>query len=352
MSLVKEYNKAIAMGMTDLRFMSRLCRDYTESVSANLKERFCKDWNVPIKVTAEPYFSERLAVYNQYSACIERFGEFLEVVERLGGEQNYFALYNKTKDAAINYLNTNEAMIFFKEKEDMNKFAGVTGFPTSSIFKQTFIGKTFVSIDLRKGNFTALHHYNPAIVGGCATYEEFMAMFTDEPYLWASKYIRQVIFGNVNPKRQVTYEKYLMSLILKDALQVVPEESVVYVSADELVFDADMITATQLDMLRFISKGYAENKGIPTRFEYFLMKYIPEAETYCKVFLPEKSTGVKVELKCMTHTMMPFVLKALYRNRVTSSDSVFEIEGKLAKWLTSTKISSKGLPKVLRSWEV
>jgi len=180
-----------------------------------------------------------------------------------------------------------------------------------------------------------------------------MAMFTDEPYLRNSKYIRQVIFGNVNPKRQVTYERYLMGLILQDVLNVVPKESVVYVSADELVFDADLFNDEQLDIgiIHLITEKH-EKHGITTRVEYFLLTYIPEADTYCKVFLPEQANGVVIDLKCMSHTMMPFVVKALYRNRVTNSDLVFETEGKLAKWLTSVKIGSKGLPKALKSWEV
>jgi len=344
--MLDTYKKFIENGTVhDIQGVATLCRVYSERITDRLKQRFCKDWNIPIKITAEPYFSERLAIYNLYKECVDKYAEFIELVTKLGGEQNYFELYNKTKDKAITYLNENDAMKYFREKEDMSKYKGINGFPTSSIFKRTFIGKTFISIDLRKGNFTALKHYNPDIVGNCSTYEDFMKMFTDESYLRESKYIRQVIFGNVNPKRQVTYEKYLMSLILQDLLlSEVPKETVVFVSADEIVLDADLYTQELIGTInQIVEKHY--NEGITTRIEYFSLKYIPETETYCKVFLPYEGK-CEVELKCMTHTMMPFVIKALYREKVKSSDLVFELDGQLAKWLTYPKISLKGLPNV------
>ncbi len=351
MSLLKDYEKMVADNtINNLVYVKDMLRTYTEGVSISLKERFCKDWAIPIKLTAEPYFSERLAIYNQYSPCIERFAEFIDLVERLGGEPKYFALYNATKDLAIKYLNENEAMTYFKEQEDMSQFPCAKGFPTSSIFKQTFIGKKFISVDIIKGNFTALKFYNSSIVGNCDTYDEFMKMFTDEPYLRQSKYIRQVIFGNVNPKRQVKLESYMMNMLLSDLLRVVPTNSVVYVSSDELVFDADLYTPTMLEDFKKIVDTHRET-GITTREEHFTLKFIPEADVYCKVLrtVDGKST---LDLKCMSHTMMPFVIKALCRERFTSSDYVFELDSKTAKWLEPYKISRKGLPKLRKSWEV
>lgn len=81
---------------------------------------------------------------------------------------------------------------------------------------------------MKKANFTALRHYNKDIVGGKDTYEDFLGMFTDENYFKESKYIRQVIFGNVNPKRQITYEKFLMDKVLVKLLTVFEKSSVAF----------------------------------------------------------------------------------------------------------------------------
>lgn len=351
MTLRDEYAEALRMGKgADMPYMVKLCRQYAEPVTKGLKERFCKDWNIPIRLYSEPYFSERLALYDQYKACVLKFADFLVLVERLGGEQPYFAEYHRVKDAAIKYLNENEAMLYLRDKEDMSKFPGLKDFPSNDIFKQTFIGKQFVSIDLVKGNFTALKHYNPATVGGCETYDDFMKMFTDEAYIRESKYIRQVIFGKVTPKRQVTYETYMMSLVLKDLLEFVPRETVVYVSTDELVLDVDTYTAAMFSQMTDVVYKHRKD-GINTSIEHFQLGFISETGTYYKLDLASDMTSAVLEFKCMTHSFMPFVIKALCRYPVLKNDSVFEIEGKLAVWVEPTKISFKGLPKLKRSWE-
>ena len=35
-------------------------------ITKNLKERFCKDCNIPIKIFDEPYFTERLELYDEH----------------------------------------------------------------------------------------------------------------------------------------------------------------------------------------------------------------------------------------------------------------------------------------------
>ena len=39
--------------------------------SKQAKERFCKDCNLPISLYQEPYFQERLALYDPLYHCIE-----------------------------------------------------------------------------------------------------------------------------------------------------------------------------------------------------------------------------------------------------------------------------------------
>lgn len=347
----KKYKEFIeTSNLKSLPQMIKVFAALSEDLSPKLRQRFCKDWNIPVKLYTEPYFSERLAIYNQHVFIVHLLGEFVELVTRAGGEQGYFTLYNEVKDKAIQYLNDSESMTYFREQEDMNKYPPLKNFPSKDIFKQTFIGKTFVSIDLSKGNYTALRHYDPEIVGNTDTYEDFMAMFTDEPYLKGSKYIRQVIFGNVNPKRQVTYEKYLMSQLLSDLLgQGIPTESVVFLSTDEIVLDADAYTDEIFSIIDATVSNHRDS-GVNTRVEHFKLHYIPEAETYVKEFLNEDLKGT-VEFKCMTSNMMPFVLKTFYGNPITDNDYVFELDGRLAKWLDETTISQEHRLEVVMSWD-
>ena len=165
-------------------------------ITETLKSRFCKDMNLSIKIFEEPYFANFLKLYDEQFQSVSKYNRFVSAVNYFGSEQAYFEAYNALKDAVIEYLNGNEDMMFFAKEEDMNKFSCKNkNYPTRDIFKETNDGKVFVSIDMVKGNFTALHHYNPNIVKGCATYEDFIRTFTDVPHFVESKYIRQVVFS-------------------------------------------------------------------------------------------------------------------------------------------------------------
>lgn len=351
-TIAREYRELLGANvLNDLDRVTAYFADLSKELTPKLRQRFCKDWNIPVKLFVEPYFSERLAVYNQQTFVAHLLGEFVRLVGQCGGEQEYFTLYNEVKNKAIQFLNDSEEMMFFSRSEDMNKYAVRTQFPTNDIYKQTFIGKTFISVDLVKGNYTALRHYNPAIVGNTDSYEDFMAMFTSEPYLQGSKYIRQVIFGNVNPKRQVTYEKYLMGEILNDLLEqgIVPASSVVFFSSDEFVLDADGFTAETIEKVREVAAKHKAD-GINNRVEHFVLRFIKDTETYVKEFLTGEAAGT-LDFKCMTSLMMPFIFRAVYGNPANENDNVFDYEGRLAKWLEGITINLDHEFSAVKSWE-
>ena len=72
---------------------------------------------------------------------------------------------------------------------------------TGDIYKPMFDGACFFSLDLKKANYHVLKFYHPNLVLNTHTYEDFIGQFTEFDYIRKSKYIRQVIFGNLNPKK-------------------------------------------------------------------------------------------------------------------------------------------------------
>lgn len=183
-------------------------------ITDRLKERFCKDCNVPLRLFKEPYFTDRLNLYDKYYNTLEKWDTFIKELENYKCEQDYFEEYNRVKDSAISDIKESFGYKQFIE-DDMNKYAVThTDLPTKDIFKPSNDGKLFISIDMRKANFSALKNYDSGIFDSVDTWEEFISRYTDNKHIINSKYIRQVILGNCNPKRQVTYEKYLMDGIL------------------------------------------------------------------------------------------------------------------------------------------
>lgn len=93
-------------------------------VSTRAKERFCKDRNIPIRIFQEPYFTDRLTLYDKFYGTLKKWDIFLSELSKYNCEQDYFEEYNRVKDAAILDIKNTEAYHKFNE-EDMNKYADI-----------------------------------------------------------------------------------------------------------------------------------------------------------------------------------------------------------------------------------
>jgi hypothetical protein len=313
-------------------------------ITEKLKQRFAKDIGTPIKIFVEPYFSNMLDLYEEHYGARTKWNQFMLLLENFDSDQAYFAYYNKVKDDAINYLANNKAMQYFCQNTTFDFTPQFKGYPANSIYKPTNIGKHFVSIDMVKGNFTALRHYNPEIVGGKETYDQFIGMFTEYEYIIKSKYIRQVIFGNQNPKRQTAYERVLMEQVLSEifARTKILGKNVAYLGTDEIVLDVtDYIIDGQLDskFLEMLNRAldFVRQHGINVRNEYFHLYRVKGTSGYMRKY--EFETAHKgVDFKCVEADEMPFVIRAYKNESIREDDMVFIYNDKLAKLLEAPKI--------------
>ena len=308
-------------------------------ISNRAKERFCKDCNIPIRLFQEPYFLDRIKLFDDFYGTVNKWIRFASELQQYSYEQDYFEEYNHVKDTAITSIKNSEAYQRFNA-EDMNKFT-IThkDLPNKDIFKTINDGRIFISIDMKKANFSSLHEYDRNIFRGNDTWEDFISQFTDNEHIINSKYIRQVILGNCNPKRHITYEKYLMDQTLSLLYDIVDEERIVFFSNDEIVYD--MTTANNLHMLNLVRNCVEERlstkSNIPFRVELFSLHKINGTDGYCKKIYKENGE-YNIEFKCLDNYMMPFVLRYFLGEEITESDKVFYHEGLLAKFIDEPKI--------------
>ena len=307
-------------------------------VSVRAKERFCKDCNIPIRLFQEPYFTDRLKLFNKFYGTLEKWNIFLDELQKYHCEQDYFEEYNRVKDAAILSIKESEAYKRFNE-EDMNKYR-VThkNLPNKDIFKPSNDGKLFISIDMRKANFSSLYHYDNSMFSGAKTWEEFISKFTENKHIINSKYIRQVILGNCNPKRHITYEKHLMNEVLDVLIKEVGYwfDEIVFFSNDEIVIDMD----NYADCIRNrnITKSKLEEYfDFPLNVELFYLHKINGTDGYYKEIVKDINER-SFEFKCLDNYMLPFVIRSFLGEEITDSDKVFYHEGLLAKFIEVPKI--------------
>ena len=307
-------------------------------VSIRAKERFCKDCNIPIRIFQEPYFTDRLTLYDKFYGTREKWDIFLNELSKYNCEQDYFEEYNRVKDAAILDIKNTEAYHKFNE-EDMNKYA-VThkNLPNKDIFKSSNDGKCFISIDMRKANFSSLHHYNSDIFGGAESWEEFIGRYTGNQHIINSKYIRQVILGNCNPKRHITYEKYLMDGALTYLTEVfISMDRVVFFSNDEIVVDVSDMDKNKQERIVFAIRNGMKDMPVPLKTELFVLHKIVGTDGYYKEIIDENG-NVEIEFKCLDNYALPFVLRKFLGEDVTENDKIFYHEGLLAKFIETPQI--------------
>ena len=215
-----------------------------------LRRRFVKDYNLPINVVDSPYFDYYMETYDwfpkkEYQSLVE------EIDTRFDGNINlWLEEYSKIRDEIITKIENSEEYKMFNEIDlksfphpCMKTVVTLKNAPDLNIYNQSSVGKTFISIDLKKANFQALKYINPNIVFNAETYEDMIDMFTPErnEYFRTSKYTRQVIFGKLNPKRTITVEKYMMSLIYDTINECIEKEftecKLVAYKSDELIYE-------------------------------------------------------------------------------------------------------------------
>lgn len=305
-----------------------------------LKQRFCKDMGLTIQIFKEPYFSERLEMLG-YTEKYERFRQL--VAEKFeNNEEKYFEYYNSLKDKIIDFIKESEA---YKELTFYNRNKHtVTNIRQSDVYKVPNIGKSFISIDMKKANFSAMvqfglsHGYD---FYDSYDYEKFMRQFTDVEHFIESKYIRQVVFGNCNCKGQVSYEKELMTHVMYRLLEELElsEEAVYSMCSDEIILYAEALAGKE-EKLHEVLSIYK----FPLKVETFTLSVVTSAEEGAEVhngniysYIKNLTSGER-ELKCIDPVNVPFVIKLINGRTVTDSDLVFFHNGRLARFLEAPKL--------------
>ena len=300
-----------------------------------LEKRFCKDRNISITIFEPDIFEDRLRLFEEYNRFRFNYQQMIEDRFKNNG-QAYLEYYNRVKDDAINYIKNSPAYRKLQEA-DMNQFKIKSSFPKTDVYKETEIGHKFLSIDLAKANFSILVYFareNQERFFDSYDYRAFMGKFTDIEHIIDSKYIRQVIFGNCNPKRQIDLEAYLTNRLLTTMLgsDYVSPEDVYSQLNDEIILRADNMSDDDIAMVRdFVN---SKNDTIPLHFEEFTLGRVRGSEAYVKRY-PQGT----LSFKCLNPDEAPFVLRFMRGEEYRESDFVFEHNHRLARFIEAPELS-------------
>ena len=303
--------------------------------SIPLKKRFVKDCGLPISIYKNPYFYERVQSLDVIYGSIEKFDRFCCQLSTHSSEQEYFEAYNLVKESAISCIKNSELFRAFIEED----FHDVHQYPKRNLYIDENDDATFISIDMKKANFSALHHYASRIFNNCNTWEDYIGQFTDNSHIINSKYVRQVILGACNPKKQIQYERYLITILCNWIVDNIPSVNIYSLRDDEIIIQTPkeygVETGYSLSRLKQVVNSCPNKIGLLVRVQEFDLFKIRGTNSWRKVWFEDGER--QTEFKCLDSDTIHQVIKYYYGKSITENDLVFVHNGELAAFLKPIK---------------
>lgn len=303
------------------------------------RQRFVKDYNLPINIFDDTLFEYYIQLYDFFPYL--RYKEAIEKIENEydGCVEKWLEYCASVRDNAINgVMETEEYKNFNTMDLSQYNFTPICG--ERSCYTEETNGKRFLSIDLKKANFQALKYVG---VVSDVTYEQFIYRFGGDDYIANSKYLRQVIFGKMNPSRQIKIEKYLMFKVY-EAIKDVTEKyglTIFSMNSDELIFEIPkefydnwlIDFENSRELTNDIYDLVGENIGVEVKVEYVEIKRLPiVSASGTKIDAYERTnlfTNQKT-LKKTSTTFYPQIYKLWNEMLIEDNDMVFYFENQLA----------------------
>jgi hypothetical protein len=186
---------------------------------------FCKlmDLSIP-EYTHFDYYIEQLSK-------TERWKNIYQLVNLYElAESQHSDLYQFRMDKSNEIINFIKSTRAFQELNDDNL---ISDYPTTKNF--VYENKKYLSVDIRKANWTILKKYDPDFLNELGnSYEDLLDKFNLHEIFHHSKSLRQFIFGNLNPKRQIKAQRVIIEELLNQHKHLNLE--VACVKSDEIIW--------------------------------------------------------------------------------------------------------------------
>lgn len=300
-----------------------------------LVQRFVKDYDLPINIFDAWHFEYYASLYDFFPMdawnCLEK-----TIRERFDfSAEKWLDYCQGVRDNAINCIKNSKFYAKFN-LGDMSQYAVKPPVGERSCYTEETDGTIFLSIDLRKANFQAMKY---AGVLYDDTYDDFIERAGGDDYIKGSKYLRQVIFGNCNPSRQVTIEKYLINRVYCLVKDKYLNLDLFSMNSDEVVFKLLSLDALKdnpnviREALTAIEREIKIFFNINVKAELFQVKKLrvvnsenDNVDAYVKHNLVDGTE----KLKKASTLFFPQIYKLWKGLNITSTDREFYAEHQLA----------------------
>lgn len=278
--------------------------------------------------------------FSEYGV-LDEWNLFIDYIEsRFGSKEEYRKYYNQTKESFLQYVKGLPEFKIFNT-QDMSRFkfdVPECGINKGNQYSESNNGKVLLSIDLRKANWQALKYCG--VFRDIETFEDLIGKFTDVPYLINSKYLRSVVFGQLNPGRHTTVESYLINMIRPE----IPDEyKLVCMAQDELIYEVPKNTIILQGDLDGTRREIKDMYGLDISAEYYKLNLLTiessKSKKQYKIYEKEFWCGEKERAyKCIPNNLWLIFNKLITNRPLSDFDTWIEHDGVLSKYIESFKL--------------
>lgn len=303
-------------------------------LSRKIRQRFVKDYNLPINLFDKEHFDYYAGLYDFFPKedwiCLKD-----DIQNKFDGNEEAWLQYcAEARDRAIDSILNSEDYKAFNSR-DLSEYNISYPCGERSVYTEATNGQCFLSIDLKKANFQALRYVD---VIKDETYPEFIIRNGGDSYIYNSKYLRQVIFGKCNPSRQIKVEKYIINQIYSFVKGIIEGMgfAIYSMNSDEVIFEDlqhNGITETEINC---IVSDVKSNLDFEISGEYFKIERLPIvncADAAIDAYIKHDLNSNNIKYKKVSTTFFPQVYKLYHGKNIGEADLDFFVEGQVARFL-------------------
>ena len=287
-------------------------------------QEFCKLYKLQLPDFKEAeYYLGVLARCPGYEWIPDRLNDFKSLVSCLESGTTATDYKFKQMQRLVEWFKTSPAL---KALETVRKPEGAQEFDRMNTLPGNHV---YISIDLKQANYSVWRKYDASLP---ATWEELMLKLDVAPALANSKSFRQIVFGNLNPKR-LQQAQAAETYIIKNLLESEKTPCVRW-SADEVTFSVP-VGGIPMFISEYIAKVAHAYNILQNRIAIFKLEPIPDLGSL-QVFYTYKNGALvetKRELFGVPGNLMFIALKEhILKEQVLLLDLLFRAEGRKAYW--------------------
>lgn len=293
---------------------------YDEEVIKN----FVRDFNLPIAITKEPYFSYFADLYEESFNIKNKLKLLDEVLDYCKQNNITFQKYlSNLSNSIMSYFEKNNAYKQFNHKSFICKqIPNHYGYYDDAVWSDD---KYFITLDIVEANFTCLKLYNSQIVNNTTSWETFVKQFTSLNYFVEARNFRQTIFGKLNSANIVELQHLMLydcyNLLTKNGIKVYcrnGEDELVLQSSKE-TFETDFNLITNI-----MNQSHMK--------DFWKVSKVKIKKTY-EGFIKESNN--KIELKCVSKHIYAQVYKHINNLELDANDLKFTYMNRIATFDTT-----------------